>query len=119
MRKSAPTLTCEPVRAAQYVRRSTDLQQYSIENQKAAIQEYAQQRVRKKETPLECGYVALLGRLNRGNADFHSFYMFRCVDKLNPCTLRESDPWWGNENDPIAARALLQIRQCNNLCPEN
>jgi len=34
---------CEAIRAAQYVRMSTDLQQYSIENQKAAIQQYAQQ----------------------------------------------------------------------------
>ncbi len=32
-----------PIPAAQYVRMSTDLQQYSIENQKAAIQQYAQQ----------------------------------------------------------------------------
>jgi len=29
--------------AAQYVRMSTDLQQYSIENQKITIQQYAQQ----------------------------------------------------------------------------
>jgi len=43
MRKNAPMPVCEAIRAAQYVRMSTDLQQYSIENQKAAIQQYAQQ----------------------------------------------------------------------------
>jgi predicted site-specific integrase-resolvase len=40
------TMTMSPVvpaAAAQYVRMSTELQQYSIENQKATIQEYAEQ----------------------------------------------------------------------------
>jgi len=44
--------------------------------------------------PFERGYITLLGRLNRGNADFHSFYMFRNMDKLKPCKLKESNPWW-------------------------
>ena len=39
-RKSLP-LVLPPVRAAQYVRMSDEAQQYSIDNQKAAIQEYA------------------------------------------------------------------------------
>jgi DNA invertase Pin-like site-specific DNA recombinase len=43
MRKNVLTPVCDAIRAAQYVRMSTDLQQYSIENQKAAIQQYAQQ----------------------------------------------------------------------------
>lgn len=43
MRKNVPTPACVAIHAAQYVRMSTDLQQYSIENQKAAIQQYAQQ----------------------------------------------------------------------------
>ena len=43
MQKNAPMPVCDAVRAAQYVRMSADLQQYSIENQKAAIQQYAQQ----------------------------------------------------------------------------
>jgi DNA invertase Pin-like site-specific DNA recombinase len=38
---TTPLKTITPV--AQYVRMSTELQQYSIENQKAAIQEYAEQ----------------------------------------------------------------------------
>src|SRR6202521_441102 len=37
------TLPKTPVPVAQYVRMSTELQQYSIENQKAAIKEYADQ----------------------------------------------------------------------------
>jgi len=37
------TSPMRPVPAAQYVRMSTELQQYSLENQKAAIQEYAEQ----------------------------------------------------------------------------
>jgi len=43
---------------------------------------------------LERGYIALLGRLNRENAGFHSFYMFKSMDKLKPCKLKESNPWW-------------------------
>ena len=43
MRRNVPTPVWDPIPAAQYVRMSTDLQQYSIENQKAAIQQYAQQ----------------------------------------------------------------------------
>jgi DNA invertase Pin-like site-specific DNA recombinase len=39
-RKNAIAVTA-PVRAAQYVRMSDEAQQYSIDNQKAAIQEYA------------------------------------------------------------------------------
>ena len=42
MRKSIPTPACDPIRAAQYVRMSDDGQQYSIDNQKAAIQKYAE-----------------------------------------------------------------------------
>ncbi|HSZ02774.1 MAG TPA: recombinase family protein [Terriglobales bacterium] len=41
MLRSVPTLVCDPIPAAQYVRMSDDGQQYSIDNQKAAIQEYA------------------------------------------------------------------------------
>jgi DNA invertase Pin-like site-specific DNA recombinase len=37
------TSPIRPITAAQYVRMSTELQQYSIENQKAAIQDYAEQ----------------------------------------------------------------------------
>src|ERR1700680_1575293 len=37
------TSPIRPIPAAQYVRMSTELQQYSIENQKAAIQDYAEQ----------------------------------------------------------------------------
>ena len=43
MRKNVPTPVCDPIPAAQYVRMSDDGQQYSIDNQKAAIQEYAKQ----------------------------------------------------------------------------
>jgi DNA invertase Pin-like site-specific DNA recombinase len=43
MRKSAPTPVCDAIPAAQYVRMSDEGQQYSIDNQKAAIQEYAKQ----------------------------------------------------------------------------
>jgi DNA invertase Pin-like site-specific DNA recombinase len=43
MRTNVPMPVCEAIRAAQYVRMSTDLQQYSIDNQKAAIQQYAEQ----------------------------------------------------------------------------
>jgi DNA invertase Pin-like site-specific DNA recombinase len=43
MRQTAPKTVCEPIPAAQYVRMSDDGQQYSIDNQKAAIQEYAKQ----------------------------------------------------------------------------
>jgi hypothetical protein len=39
MRKNVPTPVCDVVRAAQYVRMSTEHQQYSIDNQKAAIQD--------------------------------------------------------------------------------
>ncbi len=44
--------------------------------------------------PFEQGYISLLGRLNRGNTDFHSFYVFREMDKLKQCKLKESNPWW-------------------------
>src|SRR5579863_1133494 len=43
MPNSIPTLVSNLVPAAQYVRMSDDGQQYSIDNQKAAIQEYAKQ----------------------------------------------------------------------------
>ena len=43
MRQIIPKSVCEPIPAAQYVRMSDDGQQYSIENQKAAIQQYAKQ----------------------------------------------------------------------------
>jgi DNA invertase Pin-like site-specific DNA recombinase len=43
MRQTIPKSVCEPIPAAQYVRMSDDGQQYSIENQKAAIQQYAKQ----------------------------------------------------------------------------
>jgi DNA invertase Pin-like site-specific DNA recombinase len=42
MRKSVQTPVCDPIPAAQYVRMSDDGQQYSIDNQKAAIQKYAE-----------------------------------------------------------------------------
>jgi DNA invertase Pin-like site-specific DNA recombinase len=42
MRKTIPTLVCDPIPAAQYVRMSDDGQQFSIDNQKAAIQKYAE-----------------------------------------------------------------------------
>jgi DNA invertase Pin-like site-specific DNA recombinase len=41
MRKIVPTTVSDSIPAAQYVRMSDDGQQYSIDNQKAAIQEYA------------------------------------------------------------------------------
>ena len=41
MQKNIPRPTLEAIPAAQYVRMSDDGQQYSIENQVAAIQEYA------------------------------------------------------------------------------
>jgi DNA invertase Pin-like site-specific DNA recombinase len=41
MRKSIPTPVCDPIPVAQYVRMSDDGQQFSIDNQKAAIQKYA------------------------------------------------------------------------------
>ena len=41
MRHTVPKTVGEPIPAAQYVRMSDDGQQYSIDNQKAAIQEYA------------------------------------------------------------------------------
>jgi DNA invertase Pin-like site-specific DNA recombinase len=43
MRQTVPKSVCEPIPAAQYVRMSDDGQQYSIDNQKAAIQQYAKQ----------------------------------------------------------------------------
>jgi DNA invertase Pin-like site-specific DNA recombinase len=43
MLHSSPTLVSNLIPAAQYVRMSDDGQQYSIDNQKAAIQEYAKQ----------------------------------------------------------------------------
>jgi DNA invertase Pin-like site-specific DNA recombinase len=43
VRQTIPKTECEPIPAAQYVRMSDDGQQYSIANQKAAIQEYAKQ----------------------------------------------------------------------------
>lgn len=43
MRKNVPTTVCDAIPAAQYVRMSTEHQQYSIDNQKAAIEEYAKQ----------------------------------------------------------------------------
>jgi DNA invertase Pin-like site-specific DNA recombinase len=43
MRQTVPKSVCEPIPAAQYVRMSDDGQQYSIDNQKAAIQEHAKQ----------------------------------------------------------------------------
>ncbi|HXM59429.1 MAG TPA: recombinase family protein [Terriglobales bacterium] len=42
-RNTVPKTVCQPIPAAQYVRMSDDGQQYSIDNQKAAIQEYAKQ----------------------------------------------------------------------------
>jgi hypothetical protein len=39
VRKNVPTPVCDVVRAAQYVRMSTEHQQYSIDNQNAAIQD--------------------------------------------------------------------------------
>lgn len=41
--KKSPIFAAPLVRAAQYVRMSDEAQQYSIDNQKAAIQEYASQ----------------------------------------------------------------------------
>ena len=41
----------------------------------------------------ECKNVTLLCRLKPGNEDFHSFYVFRKIDKLNHCTLQKNDPW--------------------------
>jgi DNA invertase Pin-like site-specific DNA recombinase len=42
MRKTVPTPVCDPIPVAQYVRMSDDGQQFSIDNQKAAIQKYAE-----------------------------------------------------------------------------
>lgn len=44
----------------------------------------------------ECNNITLLCRLKPGNEDFHSFYVFRKIDKLTHCTLNEHDPWLKN-----------------------
>ena len=44
MRDQPPAMTMGPIRAAQYVRMSTEHQKYSIENQSAAIRDYATRR---------------------------------------------------------------------------
>jgi DNA invertase Pin-like site-specific DNA recombinase len=53
---------CAPIPAAQYVRMSDESQQYSIENQKAAIQEYATRHgfviVKTYDDPGRSGVVA-------------------------------------------------------------
>src|SRR5882724_7430190 len=42
--RSSPTKAPDPHRAAEYIRMSTEHQQYSTENQHAAIQRYADER---------------------------------------------------------------------------
>jgi DNA invertase Pin-like site-specific DNA recombinase len=44
MNQQGPNSACQPLRAAQYVRMSTEHQQYSTENQSEAIARYADQR---------------------------------------------------------------------------
>jgi DNA invertase Pin-like site-specific DNA recombinase len=43
--------------------------------------------------PAECEYVTLLCRLNSGNDGFHSFYLFRHLDRPKQCRLKEHDIW--------------------------
>jgi DNA invertase Pin-like site-specific DNA recombinase len=45
--------------------------------------------------PSEREYTTLLCRLNKGNTEVHSFYLFREIDKGNKHSLvDERDPWW-------------------------
>jgi len=76
------------VRAAQYVRMSTELQRYSIQNQAAAIAAYAQQRnlsivrtyVDEGRSGLRIkgrsGLIELIEDVQSGNADFNHILVY-------------------------------------------
>ena len=44
--------------------------------------------------PSEREYTTLLCRLNKGNKEVHTFYLFRKIDKENHSLVDERDPWW-------------------------
>src|SRR5438552_3467715 len=88
VRKSHLPKSLNATRAAQYVRMSTELQRYSIQNQAAAIGAYAQQRnldivrtyvdegrsgLRINRRP---GLIELIEDVQSGNADFNHILVY-------------------------------------------
>jgi DNA invertase Pin-like site-specific DNA recombinase len=88
MRKTVPTHLRDLIPAAQYVRMSDDGQQYSIENQKAAIQKYAEDHgfviVQTYADEGKSGVVLnrrealrkLLDDVERGNPDYKAILVY-------------------------------------------
>src|SRR5271169_5191131 len=113
MLKSVPTLMCDPIPAAQYVRMSDDGQQYSIDNQKAAIEEYAKRNgfvvVRTYADAGKSGLVLnrrealrkLLEDVDLGNADYKAILVY------------DVSRWGRFQNSDEAAHYEFQCKRCN------